>query len=169
MTTLDELLPCPVPWCGAPAWKNICSTAGQAPYVVRCSKCYILGPRCSTKAEAIAAWNTRIASTRPDSAPAEQSDFTDDELIEELTELGNHPCRAVLDFGLTLRHAAARLAQLRQPAPRADDALREALKKIEKMADGYASDHVSCYNCVDVRDIARAALASEEPTADKGD
>ncbi len=53
--------------------------------------------------------------------------MTDEELIEELSEMGRHPCRAHLPMGETLRQAADRIEALQ-----ADKAkLRETLKQIE--------------------------------------
>jgi hypothetical protein len=36
--------------------------------------------------------------------------------------------------------------------------LRQALQWIERTADGYASNHISCHQCVDVQNHARAIL-----------
>jgi hypothetical protein len=38
--------------------------------------------------------------------------MTDEELIEELSEMGGHPCRARLPMGETLRQASDRLKAL---------------------------------------------------------
>jgi hypothetical protein len=38
--------------------------------------------------------------------------MTDEELIEELSEMGRHPCRAHLPMGETLRQAADRIEAL---------------------------------------------------------
>jgi hypothetical protein len=38
--------------------------------------------------------------------------MTDEELIEELSEMGGHPCRAHLPMGETLRQAANRIEAL---------------------------------------------------------
>jgi hypothetical protein len=38
--------------------------------------------------------------------------MTDEELIEELSEMGGHPCRAHLPMGETLRQASDRLKAL---------------------------------------------------------
>ena len=48
------------------------------------------------------------------------------ELIEELQELGEHPCRAELPFGATLREASAALTSLRKQLEDAREALIQA-------------------------------------------
>jgi hypothetical protein len=55
---------------------------------------------------------------------ADTDGLTDAELVEELSELGNHPCRAGLDFGATLRQAASRITFLEAQLAEAKGALR---------------------------------------------
>jgi hypothetical protein len=40
--------------------------------------------------------------------------MTDEELIEELSEMGGHPCRAHLPMGERLRQASDRIEELRE-------------------------------------------------------
>lgn len=54
----DEFKPCPTPWCHNPQ-PILCLSAEGAHYVWCGSICKAEGPRCETRAEAIAAWNTR--------------------------------------------------------------------------------------------------------------
>jgi hypothetical protein len=55
---IDELRPCPNPWCGADKG-YVRHNRGFALWSVRCGKCSLQGPSKDTEAEAIAAWNTR--------------------------------------------------------------------------------------------------------------
>jgi hypothetical protein len=52
--------------------------------------------------------------------------MTDEELIEELSEMGRHPCRAHLPMGERLRQAASRI-----------EALTSALVKIREHNNTY--------------------------------
>jgi hypothetical protein len=52
--------------------------------------------------------------------------MTDEELIEELSEMGRHPCRAHLPMGETLRQAADRIETLTAENERLRKALEEA-------------------------------------------
>lgn len=80
-----ELLPCPNPWCEAPE-----RDGDFSPDVVRglfdtlfvaCTSCCMKGPVRATRAEAIAAWNTRPASHEA-------------ELVEALITLRDYVCDA---------------------------------------------------------------------------
>ena len=65
-TMVEELLPCPSPWCDHRAY--VASTDDDAFYGKafqgRCTQCGLGGPVKRTEAEAIAAWNTRHQSGR---------------------------------------------------------------------------------------------------------
>ena len=61
--------------------------------------------------------------------------MTDEELIEELSEMGGHPCRAHLPMGKTLRQAADRIEALTTENER----LHEALKRIARFDVGLQS------------------------------
>lgn len=57
---LDELLPCPVPWCESDVLEVIRSPFSRG-YGVVCQNCRAQGPSLATQAKAIAAWNKRAA------------------------------------------------------------------------------------------------------------
>jgi hypothetical protein len=61
--------------------------------------------------------------------------MTDEELIEELSEMGRHPCRAHLPMGERLRQASDRIEALTAENER----LREALKRIARYDVGLQS------------------------------
>lgn len=99
----------------------------------------------------------RIASTRP----------ADSALADDLTKLAIYANHA--DLGRADRDVIAaiysRLAEaLRQPAPRADDALRIAMFQTQEMLESIVRLHSTNFREVNERIIAnRAALAIEEP------
>jgi maltooligosyltrehalose synthase len=57
--------------------------------------------------------------------------MTDEELIEELSEMGRHPCRAHLPMGETLRQAADRIEALTAEVERLRHCLKNANDKHE--------------------------------------
>lgn len=58
--------------------------------------------------------------------------MTLDELVEELREMGEHPCRAHLPMGATLREAATRI-----------EALEAALRECATAYNGYAAQIIA--------------------------
>ena len=54
---MDELKPCPAPWCDDP--EDVQVTGYKGMEFVVCSNCGCTGPEGNSPAEAITAWNTR--------------------------------------------------------------------------------------------------------------
>jgi hypothetical protein len=79
--------------------------------------------------------------------------MTDEELIEELSEMGRHPCRAQLPMGERLRQAADRLKALTAENER----LREGLNAI--IDRGVERDQK--WMGMNGRDIARTTLEKQ--------
>ena len=95
--------------------------------------------------------------------------MTDEELIEELREMGEHPCRADLPMGKTLRDAADRIEQLEREKAVVSD-LWEQQKEI---ALGYLTDCNKASERIEALRLAvvhyDAALKSSWPYGAKGD
>ena len=85
--------------------------------------------------------------------------MTDEELIEELREMGEHPCRADLPMGKTLRDAADRFEALK-----ADN---EKWAIGFKIAEAYANGRIEALRLAVVH--YDAALKSSWPYGAKGD
>lgn len=64
MTTQDELAPCPVPWCNEAEQLSFIVSYWSGRACVECLSCKARGPFKPTKAEAIAAWNSRPPTDR---------------------------------------------------------------------------------------------------------
>ena len=58
--------------------------------------------------------------------------MTDKELIEELSEMGRHPCRAHLPMGERLRQASDRIEDLKAEIERKDAALQAYLDAFDQ-------------------------------------
>jgi hypothetical protein len=98
--------------------------------------------------------------------------MTDEELIEELSEMGGHPCRAHLPMGETLRQAADRIEVLTAENERLREALRVYAGPLEwtqeggwgmfpVWADGYPGGVYIDDDTLDFGDAARAALGEQ--------
>jgi hypothetical protein len=98
--------------------------------------------------------------------------MTDEELIEELSEMGGHYCRAHLPMGERLRQAADRLKALIAENERLREALRVYAGPLEwtqeggwgmfpVWADGYPGGVYIDDNTLDFGDAARAALEKQ--------
>ena len=98
--------------------------------------------------------------------------MTDEELIEELSEMGGHPCRAHLPMGKTLRQAADRIEALIAENERLREALRVYAGPLEwtqeggwgmfpVWADGYPGGVYIDDDTLDFGDAARAALEKQ--------
>ena len=70
MTTTDteadveELKPCPKPWCGSNKAQVTRYKTKRTKFTVRCAVCLMHTPEYGTKAKAVAAWNNRTAPTQ---------------------------------------------------------------------------------------------------------
>jgi Restriction alleviation protein Lar len=56
---VQELLPCPVPWCGEAEQLSFIVSMWAGNACVECLTCHARGPYSENKEQAIAAWNTR--------------------------------------------------------------------------------------------------------------
>ena len=98
--------------------------------------------------------------------------MTDEELIEELSEMGRHPCRAHLPMGERLRQAASRIEALTAENVLYRQALRVYAGPLEwtqeggwgmfpVWADGYPGGVYIDDDTLDFGDAARAALEKQ--------
>ena len=98
--------------------------------------------------------------------------MTDEEVIEELSEMGGHPCRAHLPMGGTLRQASARIEALTAEIEELRKALRVYAGPLEwtqeggwgmfpVWADGYPGGVYIDDDTLDFGDAARAALEKQ--------
>lgn len=134
----EVLKPCP--FCNSPAYMQSGEGRDYDQFIIKCDglsgsvRCPVY-PTTGTllpKAEAITAWNTRA---QPELewlgcnpvAPRPQPS----ELVDKLLEMGNHPCRAHLPMGATLREAAAQIAKLQAVG----DKLAGALEPFSMVVD----------------------------------
>ncbi len=182
---LAALKPCPNPWCEANEREG--DFRPQVQYsnfglvFVACTSCTMAGPTRNHEAEAIAAWNHRPSPTTGGAGLADSA--LSISYTPGLRDLAAMP-HVSLDVGNVLRDCADVIDNLRQPAPRADDALREAAQAfVDKLGECQSAINSAFYMAYDRMgesyrgpqygqelEALRAALAaSEEPKRAEGE